>query len=247
MMAVEQEEITKANTLTDKILHDTNGIVPVGMHDIHIHVNLPSEYANEVYENRLANVPPQNTKQRAKRIQKRIDDYLVTCLIYPKSSKAIITIPCSDKQFPLSPFLDDDNTLTAEFNDFVGQIRAFLATSLSDTKGIIVPPIHSSRWRFIQADLAWDTPISIQEYRVMCNIQLKTWNGVRLQLYRKRMEGGHYYARVEERFHQFSTKDGNKSTSFNSNIGSTIKDAVKNAQEEIIKTTGTGAGRGRGG
>jgi hypothetical protein len=235
LMTLSQEELTKADTLTNKILDATGGIVPAGMHNIHIHVNLPPEYADIVYNERLVDVPPQKTKQRAKKIQDRIDGYLVTCLIYPRSSKAIITIPCSDTQFPLAPFLDD-NTLTAEFNGFVDQIRHFMATRLADKKGIIVPPIHSSRWRFIQADLAWDAPISISEYRIMTNIQLKTWNGVRLQLYKKRMANGNYYARVEERFHPFSTKDGNKSTSFNDSIGSTIKEAVRNAQEEILKT-----------
>jgi hypothetical protein len=234
LMALGEQETVKADNLTHRILDATGGIVPVGMHAIVIHVNLPYEYADIVYNDRLVDVVPQKTKQRAKRIEKRIDDYLVTCLIYPRSSKVIISIGCSDRQFPLSPFLDDETMLTAEFNDFVGQIRAFLASRLSDSKGIIVPPIHSSRWRFIQADLAWDTPISIQDYRIMTNIQLKTWNGVRLQLYKKRMADGNYYARVEECFHPFS--NDNKSTSFNDNIGSTIKEAVRNAQEEILKT-----------
>jgi hypothetical protein len=227
---LEQEEIAKADTLARAILNATSGTVPTGMHDIHIHVNLPPQYANEVYNERLAAVPPQKTRQKAKAIHGRIEGYDVTCLFYPISPKAIITIPCSDKPYPISPY-PDDSVLTSEFNDFVAHIRYFLCSRLSDYRGVIVPPIHSSRWRFIQADINWDTEITVQEYRIMFNIQLKTWNGVRLQLYKKRIKGGLYYARAEERFHQFSTD--NKTTLFDANIGSTIKDAVKSAQKEL--------------
>lgn len=80
----DNEEIAKADALTRAILNAANGAVPIGIHDIHIHVNLPTQYVDEVYNNRLADVPPQQTRQRAKRIEARIDGYLVTCLFYPK-------------------------------------------------------------------------------------------------------------------------------------------------------------------
>jgi hypothetical protein len=249
---LEQEEISKADILTRAILNAANGAVPAAMHNIHIHLNLPSsELANEVYNYRLRHIPANaQTRQKQKQLTIRIDRFLVNCQFFPQSPTVIITIPCSNAPFLLvSPFAaaeqqereggNNENRITCLFNDFVNNIRGILVYELRDTTGAIIPPIHSSLWRFIQADFSWDTPISPQQYRIMCNIQLKTWNDrALLQFYRKRING-HYYARVEERNHLFSNEKS-AATSFDDNIGYVIMDAVKDAQNEIRQFSGGG-------
>jgi hypothetical protein len=154
------------------------------MHNIHIHVNLPSQCVNEVYNFRLRHKPPSQTKQKDKRLEMRLDRFLVNCQFFPESPTVIITIPCSDAPFPLSPVPIDDtnnNRLTSLFKDFASQIRGVMCVELRDTTGAIIPPIDSSRWRFIQADLGWDTPITPKQYRVMTDVQLTTFNDIVLQ------------------------------------------------------------------
>jgi hypothetical protein len=105
-----------------------------------------------------------------------------------------------------------------------------MCVELRDTTGAIIPPIDSSRWRFIQADLGWDTPITPKQHRVMTNVQLTAFNDIVLQIYKKRIKGN-YYARVEEQNHQFSNQQ--TTTSFDNDIGSKITEAYKSAQTAI--------------
>lgn len=221
----DQVETTKANNLLEAVGIAAKGRVPTGMHNIHIHVNLPSEYITEVYNERLAQVPPQKTKQQAKRLDARIDNFLVRCLVYPKG-KIVITIPCSARPFPIS-HIRDANNITSDFNAFVAQIRYFLCSRISDFRGIIVPPIHSRSWRLIQADINWDIPTTAMNFSTMCNIQVTRLSGIILRVYRKSIEG-HKYVRVEEATHGFAN------SSFDANIGSTIIDAIKHAQKELV-------------
>jgi hypothetical protein len=202
------------------------------MHNIHIHVKLPSQCVDEVYNLRLRHIPPSQTRQKDKRLEIRLDRFLVNCQFFPESPTVIITIPCSDAPFPLSPVPIDDtnNRLTSLFKDFASQIRGVMCFKLRDTTGAIIPPIDSSCWLFIQADLSWDTPITPKQYRVMTNVQLKTFNDIVLQIYKKRISG-HYYGRVEERNHQFSNQQ--TITSFDNDIGSKITEAFKSAQTAI--------------
>ena len=223
----------KQDALTLAILNAGNGRIPVTMHNIHIHVNLPSQCVNEVDSSRLRHKPPSQAKQKDKRLEMRLDRFLVNCQFFPESPTVIITIPCSDTPFPLSPVPIDDtnnNRLTSLFKDFASQIRGVMCFELRDTTGAIIPPIDSSRWRFIQADLGWDTPITPKQYRVMTDVQLTTFNDIVLQIYKKRISG-HYYARVEERNHQFSNQQ--TITSFDNDIGSKITEAFKSAQTAI--------------
>lgn len=228
----ELELARKQDALTLAILNAGNGRIPVSMHNIHIHVNLPSQCVDEVYNFRLRHKPPSQTRQKDKRLEIRLDRFLVTCRFFPESPTVIITIPCSEAPFLLSPVPigDTNNRLTSLFKDFASQIRGVMCVDLRDTTGAIIPPIDSSRWRFIQADLGWDTPITPKQYRVMTNVQLTTFNDIVLQIYKKRISG-HYFARVEERNHQFSNQQ--TTTSFDNDIGPKITEAFKSAQTAI--------------
>jgi len=207
---------------------DADGVAPTGMHNVHIHVTLPSPaYAKEVYEERLHYIKPQNTKQRAKKLEAKMDNYRVRCLVYPHG-KIIITIPCTEKPFPIN--LDSPEQTSIEFIALVAAIRHQLTTNwLSDSRGIIVPPIQSDAWRFVHADLNWDIPTTALNFLDMCDVQITHFNDV-WRFYKKQIDN-HLYVRIEQGTHQFS--NALTTVSFNESIGATIIAAVKEARDKL--------------
>jgi hypothetical protein len=218
----------------DLAASNTDGKLPIGMHNIHIHVNLHPLYVSEAYYERLKDVKPQNTRQKGKLLEIKIDGYNIKCLVYPKG-KIMIAIPCSNNPFPISP--NAPERTTSDFNHFIAQIRGFLCSQLSDYRGRIVPPIHDSSWRLVHADLNWDVPTTTLNFLSMCDIQVtRLINDVILRVYRK-MQNREPHIRVEKGTHPFSNDA--TSTSFDEFIGPTIIAAVKDAQKELLSATNT--------
>ena len=213
----------------DRLAEDTGGKLPIGFHNIRIHLALPPEYASEAYNERLAHVRESNTREKSKRVNAVIDGFKVELLFYPKG-KVVIMVPCSDRPFPIH--LDSPEQVTSDFNSFVAQIRRIIVTHLSDHRGRIVPPIHSSAWRLVHGDLNWDIPTTMLSYLGMDGIQITKASDAILRIYRKRVRGERY-VRVEEGVHRF-TKD--VKGGFDNSVGFSIIEAAKRAQKQLLPT-----------
>jgi hypothetical protein len=188
-IAIEERKVDSITEAIELIAQDHNGNLPVGLHNIRISLQLPPQFAEEVYNERLSLVPPSKTKERSKRIADKIDGFKVDVFFYPnKGAETVIIVSCSDRPFPIS--LNSPERLTSDFTSFVAQIRGFICSHLSDSRGAIVPPIHNHRsWRLAHGEFNWDVPVTTMQYLGMDGVQINTIDEITKRIYRKRIEG----------------------------------------------------------
>jgi hypothetical protein len=224
---VEDKKADNLAEVIDRIAEHTHGELPVGLHNIRIHLDLPKEYAKETYYERLHYIKSSGTREKAKKVEALIDGFKLQLLFYP-NNKVVIMVPCSDRPFPIS--LDSPDRLTSDFISFVAQIRRVIVSYLSDMRGRIVPPIHHPSWRLIHADMNWDVPATMLNYLGMDGgIQVIKAGEAVLRVYRKRLKNGERFIRVEEGVHLFRSA----SSSFNWSIGQTIVEAAIGARKKL--------------
>jgi hypothetical protein len=105
------------------VAQDVDGLLPVGIHNIRIHLRISPELADEFYNERLAHISNDGTKDGIKWVSLRIDGFLVQCLVYPHGF-VDIQVPCTQRPFPIvmnTPAAEQE--MTSLFTDFVAQIR----------------------------------------------------------------------------------------------------------------------------
>ena len=226
------ESLRKASSLGEAVRmasFESGGAVPTGIHNIQIQVQLPDELASEAYNERLAHIKPQETRPKPKKFEANIDNFLVTFLVYLRG-KVVISIGCSNNPFPLQ-FEDSPELTASHFNSFVAEIRHTLKDELKDYRGRIVPPIESSAWRFVQADINWDVPTTTANFLRISDIQITHFNEI-FRFYRKPLPyKPARYIRIEQGTHQFS--DALTNTSFDDSLGPTIIAAVREAKKRL--------------
>jgi hypothetical protein len=211
------------------ITEDHNGNLPVGLHNIRISLQLAPQNAQEVYNERLAHIPPSGTKEKSKRIATKIDGFNVDVFFYPNpNKKTVIIISCSDRPFPLS--LNSPDRVTSDFTSFVAQIRGFICRHLSDFRGVIVPPVHNARcWRLACAEFNWDLRCTSMQYLGMDGVQISTVDKITKRIYRKRMQDGKRSIRVEE-----AAPIPPEMAAIDGSVGESLVQAAKQARRRII-------------
>jgi hypothetical protein len=170
---------------------------PTGLHNIRIHLNLnnPQEAYNERLNlKRNPNVYFTLHSNQEKRLETRIDGYLVQASVFP-SGKVVISIPCSKKPFPIT--MHSPLQTTSDFTSLIAEIRRFLVQCLLDFNGRLVPPIHAPTWRLVHADINWDVPSTALNFLTMNDIQITLLDNVILRIYRKKLDDAKTYIRVE--------------------------------------------------
>lgn len=196
------------------------------MHNIRLDLKLPPEAYHHAG---LSKIIPQNTNQKAKKIEAIVDGYVVPILIYP-NGRVVIWIGRTEKPFPIS--LNSSERTTSSLTALAAQIRRVLCVYLSDVHNKIVPPVHL--WRLMQADLNTDIRTTVRNYLGMVDVQLERAEDVLLGIYKKMLEerdqDHHLYIRVEGRAYQF--RGG---APLNDLVGSTVIFATERIQKELGK------------
>src|SRR5215203_506733 len=191
-------EYYKAQNIASSIYHTTSGAILVGMHKLHLHLTIGGgnhSLIEEAYHERLAHIPANPSKNKEKRVERRIDNYLVKCFFFPHGAVEIY-IPCSDRPFPI--YMDDPDATAINIIGFISQVRQFICSSdcLNDTRGVTVPPIQDPAWQLVDADLNFDVPITRMNFKIMGHYQIVKFGEV-FRIYKKMLDG-QTYARVEQ-------------------------------------------------
>jgi hypothetical protein len=230
-IAIEERKVDSITEAIELIAQDHNGNLPVGLHNIRISLQLPPLFAEEVYNERLAHVPPSGTKEKSKRIATKIDGFKIDVFFYPNpNTKTVIIVSCSER--PLSISLNSPDRVTSDFTSFVAQIRGFICSHLSDYRGAIVPPIHNSRcWRLVHADINWDIPVTTMQFLGMDGVQITTVDDITKRIYRKPVDGKRFI-RVEEAVHPFPPE----MAAIDDSVGQSLVQAANEARRRIIGT-----------
>jgi hypothetical protein len=211
-----------------------SGAIPAGLHKNHIHFELNPPLIAEAYYERLAHIPASPTKSKEKRIECRIDNFLVRSFFFPHGAVDIY-IPCSTHPFPIH--IHDPDTTNTNIISFAGQIRQFLCSSdgLKDYSGRIVPNIQ--QWRFVRADVNFDVPCTVQKYEITANIQLTKFGEV-FRIYKKMIDGK-TCLRVEQdkTFNAPLDGAGGGGEGGGKNLGSTIVSVAKELPRKLSTMT----------
>jgi hypothetical protein len=169
------------------------------MHNIRLFLQIPPQYAKEVYYERLSHIPESKTKEKAKKLSTKIDNYKIDIFFYPtENRKTVIYTSCSDKPFPIS--LNTPQRVTSDFTSFVAQIHHFICSHISDYRGKIIGPIHNTQyWTTGRFEYNWDIPTTTLQFLGMDGIQVTGVDDVIKRVYRKRFsDNGKRCIRLEE-------------------------------------------------
>lgn len=177
--------------------------LPIVFHNIRIHVKLNNQ--SEAYYERLnyknnSNVYYTKHANQEKRLETRIDGYLIRASVFPKG-KLIITIPCSDRPLPI--IMDSASRMSGVINGLTNQIRYFLINAFRDFNCQIVPPVHTpSAWVLIHSDINFDVPTTTLNFLNMVDIQITQVDDIIFRVYKKLLDAKPFI-RFEEGTHPF--------------------------------------------
>ena len=199
------------------------GVVRVGLHKILIHLQVYRGKEREVYYERLHDVEPDLTNNKAKTIKTIIEisgnHYLIKASAYPRTGRIIVDVPCTENPFPI--WLAEKEKTTNDFLVLLANIRAFLQDRIKDPHNRIIPPTHNPCWRLKNCDINFDVPTTALNFFAYPDMQVKQFYNVAVSRIYARMINAHPYIRIEKACHNFDIAITEK-------IGSEIIDEAVN-------------------
>jgi hypothetical protein len=234
-------ENLKLENLADAVqlvANDVDGLLPVGLHNIRIHLRIDPAKAPEFYHERLAHIPASTTRDKIKRVEFRIDGFLVQCFVYPRGF-VDIQVPCTQRPFPI--VVQAPEVMTSLLNDFGAQIRYGLVREASDYSGQVVPPIHCPSWELSSADYNWDIPTTLIGFAAMPKLSFSRFaKDVHLRYYPKQREAdGRLFIRLERASRPFP-KEPEGANHFGDAIGRILVDTARETRR-VVSGFGGGA------
>jgi hypothetical protein len=118
---------------------------PLGVHNLHLYFSTKPNLYGEV------SLAP-SLRNRGKRSQQRIGHTMVTCIFYPNGT-VDVQIACSNKPFRFESSIDVSHLVA-----FLGEVRAFVCTVLSDSHGRTIPVVLD--WMLAECDINKDIAVS---------------------------------------------------------------------------------------